>query len=47
MGDYTDVVHIPYAPFIYFMSATTALAGLVHVYKAFVPGDARTSQATT
>jgi TRAP-type C4-dicarboxylate transport system permease small subunit len=47
VGDYTDVVHILYAPFIYFMSATTVLAGLVHVYKAFVPGERRTTQATT
>jgi TRAP-type C4-dicarboxylate transport system permease small subunit len=46
-GDYTDVVKIPYGPFVYFMVAMIALTGLVHVYKMFVPGTASASQATT
>src|SRR5262245_54316429 len=46
-GDYTDVVKIPYGPFVYFMACAIALTGLVHVYKVFAPGAARASQATT
>jgi TRAP-type C4-dicarboxylate transport system permease small subunit len=46
-GDYTDVVKIPYGPFVYFMVAMIALTGLVHVVKIFAPGDGRASQATT
>ena len=46
-GDTTDVIKIPVGPFVYFMAAMIALTGLVHVYKAFVPGSARASQATT
>ena len=46
-GDYTDVVKIPYGPFVYFMASMIALTGLVHLYKIFAPGEARASQATT
>jgi TRAP-type transport system small permease protein len=34
-GDVTDVLRILYGPFVYFMAAMIALAGLIHVYKAF------------
>jgi TRAP-type C4-dicarboxylate transport system permease small subunit len=46
-GDTTDVLRIAVGPFVYFMTAMIALTGLVHVYKMFVPGAARASQATT
>ena len=46
-GDTTDVLRITVGPFVYFMDAMIALTGLVHVYKAFVPGDAGANQATT
>ena len=34
-GDATDVLRIVYGPFVYFMAAMIALAGLIHLYKAF------------
>ena len=46
-GDTTDVLKIPVGPFVYFMVAMIFLTGLVHLYKVFVPGEARASQATT
>ena len=46
-GDTTDVIKIPVGPFVYFMAAMICLTGLVHLYKVFVPGAARASQATT
>ena len=46
-GDTTDVIKIPVGPFVYFMAAMILLTGLVHLYKLFVPGEARASQATT
>ncbi|HUQ73660.1 MAG TPA: TRAP transporter small permease [Burkholderiales bacterium] len=46
-GDTTDVLRILVGPFVYFMTAMIALTGGVHVYKMFVPGAARASQATT
>ena len=46
-GDTTDVIKIPVGPFVYFMAAMILLTGLVHLYKVFVPGEARASQATT
>jgi len=46
-GDTTDVIKIPVGPFVYFMAAMIFLTGLVHLYKVFVPGEARASQATT
>jgi len=45
-GDTTDVIKIPVGPFVYFMTAMIALAGLVHVYKTFAPGEGRASQST-
>jgi TRAP-type transport system small permease protein len=33
-GDATDVLRIAYGPFVYFMAAMIALAGLIHLYKA-------------
>jgi TRAP-type transport system small permease protein len=32
-GDATDVLRIVYGPFVYFMAAMIALAGLIHLYK--------------
>ena len=46
-GDTTDVLRISVGPFVYFMAAMIGLTGLVHVFKVFVPGDRRASQATT
>ena len=46
-GDTTDVLKILVGPFVYFMAAMILLTGLVHLYKIFLPGEARTSQATT
>ena len=46
-GDTTDVLKITVGPFVYFMAAMILLTGLVHLYKMFVPGEARASQATT
>ena len=46
-GDTTDVLKIKVGPFVYFMAAMILLTGLVHLFKVFVPGGARASQATT
>jgi TRAP-type C4-dicarboxylate transport system permease small subunit len=46
-GDTTDVLRIPVGPFVYFMAAMIFLTALVHVFKVFVPGERRSSQATT
>ena len=46
-GDTTDVLRIPVGPFVYFMAAMIGLTAVVHVFKIFVPGDRRASQATT
>jgi TRAP-type C4-dicarboxylate transport system permease small subunit len=46
-GDTTDVLKIVIAPFVFFMAAMIAVTGLVHLYKVFVPGAERASQATT
>ena len=32
--DATDVLRIPYGPFVYFMAAMIALTGVIHAYKA-------------
>jgi len=45
-GDTTDVLRIAVGPFVYFMAAMICLTALIHVYKAFVPGTRRASQAT-
>ena len=34
-GDATDVLRIAYGPFVYFMAAMVALAGLIHAYKVW------------
>jgi TRAP-type C4-dicarboxylate transport system permease small subunit len=46
-NDTTDVLRILIGPFVYFMALMIGLTGIVHVYKMFVPGDMRASQATT
>ena len=46
-GDTTDVLRIAVAPFVYFMAAMVLLTGLVHLFKVFVPGAPRATQATT
>ena len=46
-GDTTDVIKVPVGPFVYFMAAMILLTGLVHLFKVFVPGEARASQVTT
>ena len=46
-GDTTDVLRIAVGPFVYFMVAMIFLTALVHVFKVFVPGTRRASQATT
>lgn len=33
--DATDVLRILYGPFVYFMAAMIALAGVIHLYKVF------------
>ena len=45
-GDTTDVLRITVGPFVYFMAAMIFLTALVHVFKVFVPGERRASQAT-
>jgi TRAP-type C4-dicarboxylate transport system permease small subunit len=45
-GDNTDVMRIKVAPFVYFMTATIALAGAVHLVKVFVLPTRREPQAT-
>jgi TRAP-type C4-dicarboxylate transport system permease small subunit len=34
-ADATDVLRIAYGPFVYFMALMIALAGIIHLYKAF------------
>ena len=46
-ADTTDVLRIPIGPFVYFMALMIGLTGIVHVFKMFVPGAARTNQVTT
>jgi TRAP-type C4-dicarboxylate transport system permease small subunit len=38
-ADTTESLKIPVAPFVYFMAVMIALAGLIHVWKIFVPGS--------
>ena len=45
-GDTTDVLRIAVGPFVYFMAGMIFLTALVHVFKVFVPGTRRASQAT-
>ena len=46
-GDTTDVLRISIGPFVYFMALMIGLTGIVHIFKMFVPGAARTNQVTT
>ena len=46
-GDTTDVLRILVGPFVYFMVAMIGLTAVVHLFKVFVPGGRRASQATT
>ena len=46
-SDTTDVLRITIGPFVYFMALMIGLTGIVHVFKMFVPGAARTNQVTT
>jgi len=46
-ADTTDVLRVAIGPFVYFMALMIGLTGVVHVFKTFVPGQARASQATT
>jgi TRAP-type C4-dicarboxylate transport system permease small subunit len=46
-ADTTDVLRVPIGPFVYFMALMIGLTGIVHVFKMFVPGEARTNQVTT
>jgi TRAP-type C4-dicarboxylate transport system permease small subunit len=45
-GDYTDTLRVVYAPFVYFMAVMTALTGLVHLYRIFVPSPRKRSQGS-
>ena len=40
-GDTTDVLHVPIAPFVYFMALMIFATGLVHVAKVFYPGTTK------
>ena len=46
--DATEVLAIPYGPFVYFMAAMLALSAAVHLYKVYDPGlDPGEKAATT
>jgi TRAP-type C4-dicarboxylate transport system permease small subunit len=38
-GDTTEVLLIPVGPFVYFMALMVAVTALVHIIRAFLPGD--------
>jgi TRAP-type C4-dicarboxylate transport system permease small subunit len=38
-GDTTDVLRVPVAPFVYFMTVMVAVTGIVHIAKAFFPSS--------
>jgi TRAP-type C4-dicarboxylate transport system permease small subunit len=40
-GDTTDVLRLPVAPFVYFMTAMVMLTGIVHLAKVVFPGPPR------
>jgi TRAP-type C4-dicarboxylate transport system permease small subunit len=46
-ADTTDVLRVPIGPFVYFMALMIGLTGIVHIFKIFIPGSARTNQVTT
>jgi TRAP-type C4-dicarboxylate transport system permease small subunit len=41
-GDTTDVLRVPVAPFVYFMTVMVAVTGIVHLAKAIFPPPPRT-----
>src|SRR6476659_7673214 len=41
-GDTTDVLRLPVAPFVYFMTLMVALTGIVHLARAVFPPPPRT-----
>ena len=41
-GDTTDVLRVPVAPFVYFMTVMVAVTGIVHIAKAIFPSPPRT-----
>lgn len=41
-GDTTDVLRVPVAPFVYFMTIMVAVTGVVHLAKAMFPPPPRT-----
>jgi TRAP-type C4-dicarboxylate transport system permease small subunit len=45
-GDYTDTLHVVYGPFVYFMAVMTALTGLVHLYRIFIPSPRKHLQGS-
>jgi TRAP-type C4-dicarboxylate transport system permease small subunit len=45
-ADTTDVLRVPVAPFVYFMTVMVALTGIVHLAKAVFPGPPRRGQQT-
>jgi TRAP-type C4-dicarboxylate transport system permease small subunit len=45
-GDYTDTLHVVYGPFVYFMAVMTAVTGLVHLYRIFVPSARKNLQGS-
>jgi TRAP-type C4-dicarboxylate transport system permease small subunit len=44
-GDTTDVLHILVGPFVYFMALMVAVTAIVHLIKAFMPGNAEERKA--
>jgi TRAP-type C4-dicarboxylate transport system permease small subunit len=45
-GDYTNTLQVVYYPFVYFMAVMTALTGLVHFYRIFVPSPRKHVQGS-
>lgn len=43
-GDTTDVLRLPIAPFVYFMTVMVALTGVIHLVKVIFPGPRRGQQ---
>ena len=44
-GDTTDSLKLPVGPFVYFMAVMVAITGLVHMFKAILPGQVDTKSA--
>jgi hypothetical protein len=43
-GDTTDVLRLPVAPFVYFMTIMVALTGVVHLVRAIFPPPPRSGR---